>query len=244
MKSRESASSSLIRRLKTDDAVQALFIAIFFTVGVFGHVFLPDWMVVLTPPVLWAYGLLVAAFAVSGVTMDGLRSREDAALRAARKRARLRLIGWIVLTYIVTFALEAVGTATGMVFGPYDYGNVLGIMVLAVPLVIGFNWVLVVLGALRLVQQLPWWAAIPGAAVLTTSFDVLMEPAAIHLGYWIWHWDGIPPQNYLAWFLISFCAAVAYRALRIRIPSKLPAFYMLIQAVFFAAIRLIPRAAL
>jgi putative membrane protein len=201
-------------------------------------------MVILTPPVLWAYGLLVAAFAAAGVPMDGLRSREDAALRASQKRARLRLIVWIVLTYAVTFALEAIGTATGLVFGPYDYGNVLGVMVLAVPVVIGFNWVLVVLGALRIVQRLPWWAAIPGAAVLTTAFDFLMEPAAIHLGYWTWHWDGIPPQNYLAWFLISFTAAVAYRALRIRIPSKLPAYYMLIQAVFFAAIRIIARVSL
>jgi putative membrane protein len=244
MKSEKNTQPSLTQKLKTDDAFQAGFIAIFFTVGILGHVFLPDWMVILTPPVLWAYGLLVAAFAAAGVPMDGLRSREDAALRASQKRARLRLIVWIVLTYAVTFALEAIGTATGLVFGPYDYGNVLGVMVLAVPVVIGFNWVLVVLGALRIVQRLPWWAAIPGAAVLTTAFDFLMEPAAIHLGYWTWHWDGIPPQNYLAWFLISFTAAVAYRALRIRIPSKLPAYYMLIQAVFFAAIRIIARVSL
>jgi hypothetical protein len=175
MKSEKNTQPSLTQKLKTDDAFQAGFIAIFFTVGILGHVFLPDWMVILTPPVLWAYGLLVAAFAAAGVPMDGLRSREDAALRASQKRARLRLIVWIVLTYAVTFALEAIGTATGLVFGPYDYGNVLGVMVLAVPVVIGFNWVLVVLGALRIVQRLPWWAAIPGAAVLTTAFDFLME---------------------------------------------------------------------
>ncbi|MDF1566381.1 MAG: carotenoid biosynthesis protein [Spirochaetaceae bacterium] len=244
MNTGKSTRRSLAQRLRRDDAFQAGFIAVFFTVGIFGHVFLPVWMVVLTPPVLWAYGLLVAAFAAAGVVMDGLRSRDDGALRVSQKRARLRLITWIVLTYLVTFALEAIGTATGLVFGPYDYGKVLGVMVLAVPVVIGFNWVLVVLGALRIVQRWPWWAAIPTAAVLTTSFDFLMEPAAIHLGYWNWHWDGIPPQNYMAWFVISFTAAVAYRALRIRIPSKLPAYYMLIQAVFFAAIRIITRASI
>jgi len=219
------------RRWFRDDRVQAAVIALFFAVGVLGHAVLPEWMEILTPPVLWVYGLITVALATVGAE---LRGRSD-----GRSTARRRLVLWVAVTYLITFTLEAVGTATGLIFGPYTYGDVLGLMVVAVPVVIGFNWVLVVLGALRMVQRFPAWAAVPGAAILTTAFDYLMEPVAVHLGYWTWHWDGIPPQNYLAWFLTSFAAALAFRGLKLRIGTRLPAFYLIIQALFFLSIRLV-----
>ena len=212
-----------------NDAGVAGVIAFFFTVGVVGHALYPALMVRLTPPVLWFYGLLTAALAILGSHSS----------RAGRGSVRPRFLAWVVITYLVTFALEAIGTETGAVFGPYTYGDVLGLSVIGVPLVIGLNWVLVVLGGLRVVQKLPAWAAVPAAGVLTTAFDFLMEPIAVGLGYWTWHWDGIPPQNYLAWFVISSAAAAVYRSLGIEFRSRLPAYYLAIQAAFFLALRFV-----
>jgi putative membrane protein len=221
--------SSTFRKRIRDDRLQGGVIAFFFSVGVVGHVLLPEWMAILTPAVLWFYGLLAVFIAAGGVQIEGSGTRE--------KIARRRFLAWVGVTYIITFTLEAIGTATGVIFGPYTYGGVLGVMFFSVPLVIGFNWVLVVLGAMRMVQRLPGWIAVPVAALITTAFDFLLEPVAIHLGYWTWHWDGIPIRNYMAWFLTSLLAALAFRLLRIRIHSRLPAYYLVIQTLFFLAIR-------
>ena len=221
--------SSTLQKLIRDDRLQGGIIAFFFSVGVVGHKLLPEWMAFLTPPVLWVYGLLAVFIAASSVQVE--------VSGTPGKVARRRFISWVGITYIITFVLEAIGTATGVIFGPYTYGGVLGIMVFSVPVVIGFNWVLVVLGAVRMVQRLPGWIAVPVAALITTAFDFLLEPVAIHLGYWTWHWDGIPIRNYIAWFLTSLLAALAFRLLRIRIHSRLPAFYLVIQTLFFLAIR-------
>ena len=170
-----------------DDRIQAGIIALFFAVGVAGHVFVPEWMEILTPPVLWVYGILVLILSALSV-------------QSIPERARRRFLVWALITYLITFALEAIGTATGLVFGPYTYGNVLGLMLFSVPLVIGFNWVMVVLGAMRVVQRLPFWPAVVVAAIVTTAFDYLMEPVAIKLGYWSWHWKAFPRKTTLPGF--------------------------------------------
>ena len=222
-----------IRDFFMGDTGPAAIILVFFAVGVAGHSLRPEWMILLTPPVLWFWGILVAARAVAGEAPVGDGSKF--------RGKRVRLIAWIILTYAATFALEAVGTATGLVFGPYTYGDVLGLMLFSVPLVIGFNWVLVVLGGLSITERFSTLVAALTTGMITTVFDFLMEPLAVHLGYWEWHWDGIPPQNYLAWFVTSFLAALAYRSLGIQMKTRLPAFYLGVQTLFFLALRLLLR---
>ena len=117
--------SSTLQKLIRDDRLQGGIIAFFFSVGVVGHKLLPEWMAFLTPPVLWVYGLLAVFIAASGVQIEGSGT--------PGKVARRRFISWVGITYIITFALEAIGTATGVIFGPYTYGGVLGIMVFSVP---------------------------------------------------------------------------------------------------------------
>jgi putative membrane protein len=149
---------------------------------------------------------------------------------------------WALLVFVITFALEAVGTATGKIFGPYTYGKTLGPKLFDVPVVIAFNWLLVILGALSL-AQLIFRKRLPAAlatAVLAVGFDYLLEPAAIRLDYWTWQAAGIPLQNYLAWFLIALGAALAYVYLKFSVKSRLPLVYFLIQLVFFAALRIFP----
>lgn len=64
-----------------------------------------------------------------------------------------------------------------------------------------------------------------------------MEPVAIRLDYWTWHTPGIPLQNYAAWFITAAIAAYIYRLFKIKTKTILPAWYFIIQVVFFAVLR-------
>jgi putative membrane protein len=115
-----------------------------------------------------------------------------------------------------------------------------------VPVVIAFNWLMVILGALSLVQRLapPPVPAALLAALLAAGFDVLLEPTAVRLDYWKWQTPSIPLQNYIAWFLIALAASLSFTLLGMEIGSLLPAVYFLIQLLYFAALRVLPPPAL
>jgi putative membrane protein len=149
-----------------------------------------------------------------------------------------RLLWWALGIYLVTFSLEALGVATGLVFGDYGYGDTLGLKAVGVPLVIGFNWVLVVLGALAITRRVvsgPLPVAL-FAAALTTAFDFVMEPVAIAFDYWTWAGTVPPLHNYAAWFAISFFVALSFEHLKVTTRNGLYIHYFAVQLVFFAVI--------
>ncbi len=149
-----------------------------------------------------------------------------------------KLLWWALIIYIITFSLEALGVATGLVFGDYEYGDTLGMKALAVPVVIGFNWVLVVLGAMVLTRRIvshPLQVAVFTAA-LTTAFDFVMEPVAIALDYWVWDAVVPPLHNYVAWFVISFAVALSFEHFKLSTRNTLYIHYFLVQLVFFAVL--------
>ncbi len=228
-----------VSRSRYRDEVIGVVIAVFYAVGVAGHyvaTFLPS-MIVLTPYTLLIFGAIV--------------------LVPALREGRLPLVIWAAGTYALTFAAEAIGVATGAIFGSYEYGPTLGARVLGVPLVIGFNWVLVVLGAARVcgfiaerVQRRTVRAGLPArtallagviaAAVSTAAigvaFDVMLEPVAMNYDYWQWQGGSVPMQNYAGWFLVGLIPAIAWFAFGMRLRTRLPAYYLVIQALFFAAL--------
>jgi len=210
--------------MKRRELIVAVLLAVFFVVGFIGHSLqatLPL-MMRMTPYTLLVCGLI-------------------AFLPVILERGRGVLI-WASVLFVSTFFLEAIGTATGRIFGPYTYGGTLGLKLLAVPVVIAFNWLLVILGSLslaRLILPIRFPAAL-FAALLAAGFDYLLEPTAIRLDYWTWQTAGIPLQNYAAWFLIALAAALFFVYLKLSIKTRLPLVYFLIQLAFFAALRIFP----
>jgi putative membrane protein len=214
--------------VKRAELYLTILMIIMFTVGFVGHSLratLP-WMLQLTPFFLVVFGVL----AILPVLLE--------------KNASFYL--WAAAVLVFTFLVEAAGTATGRIFGPYTYGGSLGPKLLEVPVVIAFNWLLVIVGALslaRLVSRSRVLAALLGAA-LAAGFDFLLEPTAMRLDYWSWAGvlspAGIPVQNYVAWFLVAVAAGVPFALLRIPVRSRVPLAYFLIQAGFFTALRFFP----
>ncbi len=162
------------------------------------------------------------------------------------ERARA-LRWWCVGAWTLTVALEMIGVATGRVFGPYHYGATLGGQVAGVPLLIGLNWVTLLLGALALTER-GWlgprvsgrWLRPVLAAALLTGFDWVLEPVAVQLDYWQWHtWPHIPGQNYVAWYGIALVLGSALTAARLRIRTSLAATYFGVQLAFLVALRIV-----
>lgn len=162
------------------------------------------------------------------------------------ERAR-RLRWWCLGAWAVTVTLEIVGVATGRIFGAYHYGAALRGQVAGVPLLIGLNWVTLLLGALALVER-GWpaggagrrWGLPVAAAVLLVGFDWVMEPVAVRLDYWQWHtWPRIPAQNYVAWFGIALLLAGTLAALNLRIQTRLAGAYFAVQLGFFVLLRIL-----
>jgi putative membrane protein len=152
-----------------------------------------------------------------------------------------RLLVWIALAYLFTLAVEIIGVKTGLIFGAYNYGPVLGWQLLDVPLVIGLNWVIVVLGAIALSSKYctKAWQLIPLAAIITVGFDFIMEPVAIKFDYWQWVGGTIPLQNYLAWFVLSFIAGLLFSRLKLTVTNNIVIHLLVAQTIFFAVLNLV-----
>ena len=210
-------------------------LAVLFAVGIAGHA-LPaalPLMLVLTP----GFSLLTGALVVAPSLAAGGR----------------RFAAWVAGAYVLTFLVEAAGVATGAIFGDYAYGPTLGWKCADVPLIIAFNWVMVVNGAVCLAGRiLPPRAgvgrkvAIPLlAGLIAAAFDFLMEPVAIRLDYWQWTGGGgIPFLNYATWFVLATALSAVHprqlrRACDLGTTGRLAGIYVGMQAVFFLALRTI-----
>jgi putative membrane protein len=129
-----------------------------------------------------------------------------------------KLFIWLISTYLITLLLEIIGVKTGLVFGDYSYGQILGLKLFDVPVIIGLNWVLIIWGGIlfsqRITKSLLWIST--STASLALLFDIFLEPVAISFGYWNWESVTVPLHNYIAWFIIAFIFSFIYTKSNIR----------------------------
>jgi putative membrane protein len=201
-----------------------IFVGVLYLVGLVGHI-IPDLrniMLLLTPIMLFVSGIVVIA-----VSYD---------------KPNIKLIIWMIAIYIVTFLSEVIGVQTGFIFGKYFYGNTLGVSLFNVPLIIGFNWLIIILGAISIARLIDKSTVITAslAAVLAVLFDLMLEPIAIKLDYWKWVNGSVPLRNYYAWFAITFASSFLYDKMKVNIiRSELFRFYFIVQLIFFVLLLLI-----
>jgi putative membrane protein len=157
-----------------------------------------------------------------------------------KEAGSVKLLAWSILSFISTFLLEFIGVKTGLVFGNYHYGSTMFLQLGKVPVVIAFNWIILILATFSLSLKITgnrWHAPIAGSLMIVV-FDYIMEPVAMHLDYWQWDGNIIPFQNYAAWFLISLVFSYGLAFFRIHPDSWLLRWYFIIQLGFFLLFRL------
>jgi len=148
---------------------------------------------------------------------------------------------WCITTLTITYFAEVIGVTTGALFGHYHYGNILGVKVLGVPLLIGINWMLVILGAITLTHSLTKNVLLVPliTGLLAVGFDYILEPVAIKLGYWHWSGGTPPLKNYCTWFVLAFLITLLYGELKVVVTTTLPRFYLVVQTVFFLSLQIV-----
>lgn len=130
----------------------------------------------------------------------------------------------------IGFTMEAIGTGTGVIFGPYTYGRLLGPQVLGVPVAVPLCWFAIVylahcLANLILTGQVIAYKTGVGTrlaltlltAMLATGFDVAIDPvmSGPNVGAWTWTdggaFFGVPFKNFQGWLLTAVLIDGAYR---------------------------------
>ena len=120
---------------------------------------------------------------------------------------------YVLVTTGTGLLAEAVGTATGVPFGHYDYADSLGASLLGVPVVVPLAWAMFAYPCLLVGQRLartPVGAAAVGGAALA-SWDLFLDPQMVQAGHWRFTdvqvslpgVPGIPLSNYLGWLLVA-----------------------------------------
>ncbi|MFH2044467.1 MAG: carotenoid biosynthesis protein [Pseudomonadota bacterium] len=202
------------------------FLAVIYLVGIFGHLLAKTrpLMFILTTPVLLITGFIVLYESV------------------LKKKDNKSLI-FILLSALITFCIEVIGVATGSIFGEYVYGSVLGYKLFGVPIIISFNWVMVLIGANSIAHKSSssFLLRVFITAALAVLFDYIMEPVAVSFGYWRWSMMPIPIQNYVAWGLTAGVYALCSEYFAKNTISKLAAYYYFVQFVYFLILNMISK---
>ncbi len=140
---------------------------------------------------------------------------------------------FLLVTIAAGIVVEVIGVNTKLLFGDYNYGNVLGIKVKNVPLIIGVNWFIIIYCCgitintllIKAIDKVAVETATPpmrlkaisvivDGATLAVFFDWLIEPVAVQLAYWKWNGE-IPFYNYLCWFIVSIILLTVFHFLKV-----------------------------
>lgn len=145
-----------------------------------------------------------------------------------------------LIAYLVGFWIEVAGVNTGLIFGDYAYDSALGFKVLDTPLMIGVNWVMLILSVGAVFSRLNthWIVKALISAIAMTALDYLIEPVAIVYDFWHWNSESIPLQNYLAWLITSFVLFAVYFSLRFDKENPLAVVILAMQVAFFGLLNL------
>ena len=126
-----------------------------------------------------------------------------------------RMKFFIVFTiFFVGMIAEILGVQYGLIFGNYEYGNNLGLKLLGVPILIGFNWVVltIICGSIssKIFKKSKVLSIILGITLMLL-IDITLEPIAPVLDYWEFSGSKAPLQNYIGWGITSLITQTLYQ---------------------------------
>lgn len=131
------------------------------------------------------------------------------------KRTAGILLGIIGYTYLI----EIVAIETGVPYGVFEYLISLGPMIAGVPLALPLFFIPLVVNAYLLAILLVpertdrWFVRIPLTVTLVIAIDLILDPAAVAIGFWSFAsggaFYGVPVSNYLGWMVSGTIVAIA-----------------------------------
>lgn len=124
-----------------------------------------------------------------------------------------RAIAGVGCLSVFVYAIEIVAVRTGWPYGEFAYGIRLGPMFLDVPLALPLLFIPLAANAYllaMLILPLGMTGRIGGGIALLLVMDLVLDPAAVALGFWAYPaggaFYGVPVSNFLGWTLSGFVA--------------------------------------
>lgn len=202
-----------------------------------------DWVVVVLVMAFYTYG----AFGLTqGETRELYTSLTPLVLLSSlfilciydRSPKHIKALIYILSVVIVSFSVEFLGVATGVIFGEYGYGTSLGPKIAGTPLLIGINWIFLVYATAAI--QAPLGRGVITTIVIPTllmlGYDAIMEQVAPMMQMWSWEGGSVPLQNYLVWGALAGLFHTVKYWLRIDFRNRIAPFIFFIQILFFSII--------
>ena len=140
------------------------------------------------------------------------------------------------LIFFIGMTSEILGVNYGLIFGDYVYLDNLGVKILGVPVLIGVNWIILtyITGSLSSFIFKNKYVSILMGAILMIALDLLIEPVAPLLGFWIFDLPEVPLQNYIGWFVIGLITQVIFQLKIVEKEFTFSTHLLIVNAIFFA----------
>jgi putative membrane protein len=144
---------------------------------------------------------------------------------------------------LLAYGAEWRGINKHTLFGDYSYGDVLGIKYDDVPLIIGFNWLLITYATGVFMRYLVDHFAlrIIGGAIVMVFLDMFIEPVAVKYDFWHWHIGNSqltgPISNYIDWFFVSLFFLTIFEAFQFKKQNRVGVVMLAAQFTFFILMR-------
>jgi len=139
--------------------------------------------------------------------------------------------------FLIGMICEILGVNYGYIFGDYVYLDNLGTKVLGVPILIGINWIILtfITGSISsyIFKKNLKFSILTGA-IFMILLDLIIEPVAPLLGFWIFDLPSVPLQNYVGWFLIGLATQFVYQKFVVNKEIPFSTNLLLANIVFFS----------
>ena len=139
--------------------------------------------------------------------------------------------------FLIGMICEILGVNYGYIFGDYVYLDNLGTKVFGVPILIGINWIILtfITGSISsyIFKKNLKFSILTGA-IFMILLDLIIEPVAPLLGFWIFDLPSVPLQNYVGWFLIGLATQFVYQKFVVNKEIPFSTNLLLANVVFFS----------
>ena len=126
-----------------------------------------------------------------------------------------KLLTRLFFIFLLGLSVEIIGVNYSFFFGEYKYGDNLGVKIFNVPVVIGFNWVLLIILTGNFADRIfprSIVRKVVFGSVMMILLDLLIEISAPKLDYWEFTINPVPFSNYLWWFIFSILFHFIYQS--------------------------------
>ena len=161
--------------------------------------------------------------------------------------------------FVVGVSVEIIGVNTGMLFGDYTYGEVLGFQIKNVPLLIGINWFIIIYCSGISIHTLLMKAIKRVAIAIQVKVHVALKALSVIIDgatlavFFDWlhgtrgrktrlldlerRWLNIPCLNYICWFFVSVLLLTVFHFAKFNKQNKFAVNLLLVQVMFFLLLR-------